>query len=906
MVFLFEPGNGQVVGIIAAEVRSVPYFELINLDVEKANREVQTQFSQMLNSFSRQMDINRTSAEFLWQSVETKDQTYEAQVKMFVIFRMLGSSVEKSYIESSLKNLMKNFRAELAVLNYEVQDFKETKEYDGLQSSLTEHATTTTYAVTKKERIYTIPMLGLVYGNDLTKPSDNANTSVITNTLSNCPNSVISLQIIPTGYTDQEVQMIEYMKGSLNVYASNLRLQTCAPLDRNFRNLVEYYERTSKALNETTFYYNFLVYSDRNGAALLGSKLIEQMETEDRDWESGYQLIDVHSQIPSVSHNFLVSPWANSNILIYNAREQDFWGSENAPAYMMRMRYLLSTKELKSVFKLPIDDGNTIGLESRRTQSNKEKLNSRILSEGSFKLGKIRNVMKGQNSGATEAGIPLNDFTKHGLIVGMPGTGKTNFSLGLLLQFWRDFKIPFLVIEPTKNEYRALVDAIPDIQIFTPGKGDVSPYIINPFIPPDNVTVETYAPGLMTSFKAAFNMPSPLPNVFMNAINTAYVKHGWKKRSTSSDPDAEKFGMYEFIRVFKEVASSLGYQGESKANIESAGVLRLVSLIEQNSNIYDTIHTIPLNDLLSKPTIIELNAISDKEQKSLIMAFLLMMVCVHTKNNMVSDGKLKNVILIDEAHVLLEKGGSSDQGDTRAATISTIEDMIAEVRALGTSIIIADQSPAKIGKYIVANTNVKMMFKLVEKESRDIVSVTTNMSPAEYEEMARLDVGQAMLHFGRVHAPLQVATYNVEEIFPIRKVISDKEIHELSVYWESEEHKKMLMPHRECKFNCFCCGECSLVLRDDADYIASRIIGENPEKLKDKKEFVKFLVSMNPLITKIVEKSSTMKLTKQLVNCVKIKYFRKALLEAPFKITDDEYKMILNHPNFLYSNKKQT
>ena len=63
---------------------------------------------------------------------------------------------------------------------------------------------------------------------------------------------------------------------------------------------------------------------------------------------------------------------------------------------------------------------------------------------------------------------------------------------------------------------------------------------------------------------------------------------------------------------------------------------------------------------------------------------------------------------------------------------------------------------------------------------------------------------------------------------------------------------------------------------------------------------------MNPLITKIVEKSSTMKLTKQLVNCVKIKYFRKALLEAPFKITDDEYKMILNHPNFLYSNKKQT
>ena len=161
------------------------------------------------------------------------------------------------------------------------------------------------------------------------------------------------------------------------------------------------------------------------------------------------------------------------------------------------MRQLLGVKELKSIFKLPIDDGNTIGLESRRTQSNKEKLNSRIMAEGSFKLGRIRNVIKSREAGTSEAGIPLNDFAQHGLIVGMPVTGKTNFSLGLLMQFWRDFQIPFLIIEPTKNEYRSLVDAIPDIQIFTPGKGYLRQvkgmylhiYIINPFIPPDNVTV---------------------------------------------------------------------------------------------------------------------------------------------------------------------------------------------------------------------------------------------------------------------------------------------------------------------------------------------------------------------------------------------------------------------------------
>ena len=65
-------------------------------------------------------------------------------------------------------------------------------------------------------------------------------------------------------------------------------------------------------------------------------------------------------------------------------------------------------------------------------------------------------------------------------------------------------EIPFLVIEPTKTEYRALIDRIPDLQIFTPGKNKVSPFVINPFLPPKGITVEQYIPSLLSAFKAAF------------------------------------------------------------------------------------------------------------------------------------------------------------------------------------------------------------------------------------------------------------------------------------------------------------------------------------------------------------------------------------------------------------------
>lgn len=109
-------------------------------------------------------------------------------------------------------------------------------------------------------------------------------------------------------------------------------------------------------------------------------------------------------------------------------------------------------------------------MDSNKILANREKLHQSIISDGNFKVGIIQNASKSGKNDNAHAGIALNDFTKHGLIVGMPGSGKTNFSLGLLLQFWNEFSIPFLAIEPTKSEYRSLIDDIKDLQIFTPGK----------------------------------------------------------------------------------------------------------------------------------------------------------------------------------------------------------------------------------------------------------------------------------------------------------------------------------------------------------------------------------------------------------------------------------------------------
>ena len=899
MLKTVELANGMFVSVAIAEITSVPYFELYSKDLDRANYMNQVLFTQLLQSMHRKSDVENTSFEFLFQSIGVDNQTYKAQVKLYVIVRRIGNV--RSENECLINDIISGLENDMEDKNFSMSVFETEDEFSEFDRMLSRTDTSKVLSVSKKEKAVSnaLSVNGLMYYNDVVEPAENINIASLTNAMSQYPESVISLQIIPTKYNIQELYAIEESKNFLAQYVSEIRYRQGIRVDANTQMIVDAYDYYSLANNELLFLYNFIIYSSHSNAIDLANKLMDSIEAEGKASGSALDVTDVSDYKLSPAQNLFASPWINSDILLNRAREMSFWGTKNAPKHLQRLKQLMTTKEVRSVFKFPIDDGKIIGLDSKKILSNREKLHRSIIADGNFKVGVIQNTSKSGKDNNAHAGIALNDFTKHGLIVGMPGSGKTNFSLGLLLQFWNDFHIPFLAIEPTKSEYRSLIDGINDLQVFTPGKTQVSPYIINPFLPPTGVTVESYVPSLMSAFKAAFSMPDPLPDIFLAAINDCYNEYGWKNDSTKDDPSVQRFGLYEFIKVFKKKIQHMDYKGDVKSNMESAGVVRLISLIEQNSNIYDTINTIPLEDLLTKPTVIELNAINNKEQKSLIMALLLIMICVYTKNNVSGDGKLKNVLLIDEAHVLLAGGSTKSENgaDSHGSTVEALEDMIAEIRSYGTSIIIADQSPTKVGRSIVANTNVKVIFKLVEKENKDAISTATNMDEADYDLLGRLGVGEALLYYGRVYSPLHIKTYNVQDRATIRPVIGDQEIASLSRYWDT--HQELLIPHIECKYSATCKKECDFKTHANADFIASRLINEYLYELDNKTAFIKFLVKMDRPIAALLKENPLIGSNDKLLNCIKIKFIRKALLVKDYGINKVEYKTILRHPNFL-------
>ena len=484
-------------------------------------------------------------------------------------------------------------------------------------------------------------------------------------------------------------------------------------------------------------------------------------------------------------------------------------------------------------------------------------------------------------------GFSLRDLTKHMLVVGTPGSGKTTFSVSLLDRLWKQHHIPFLVIEPAKNEYRALVQSIPDIQIFTPGKNFISPFVFNPFVPPKNVTLESYKSVLKTAFAAAVTMSTPLDKIFEEAVNNCYSDFRWLDTYTTDDK-GRLFNIQDFIKAFQHTFDAIGYTGDAR-NIGRAGLVRLNSLV----NLFDNYGSVPIEDILTKPTIIELAAIENGDQKALIIALLLLSILSYVNRNYVGDGKLRNVLLLEEAHVLLDSDSKVCEGaaDPSAIAKGLVKRMLAEIRSYGVGIVIADQSPRKVGTDVVALTNIKLAFRLVEREDKEILSDSTNMSDVQTQRLARLRPGEAMIFFDRLEEPEEVKTEDYRAANNISISLSDDSIKERTTYWNGKE--EMLRPYPECAYVRECSGKCDFGCRALAREIARRIYAHDFTPMTS--DFGKLKSVYSRISALIKAELNDESMTPKLGGCVRMQFLRKIKYGTAIRLTDGTIRATLEH-----------
>lgn len=728
-----KSGNYSSVGAI--EITTIPDVSILeekytpNGAVSRANIE---QISNMLSELcsqnavlSRKQDT-KLSAELLWTTQRVEHQVYSAKVRMFVVIHSFSS--QKESCEQECCNFLEYCSSILKNMMYGIEETS-LHTLTNIGNSIKNESTV---ALVKERRIEPLNYNSLHTCLAFDKIENTSlGTEALASTLIHCPECAVSFQVLPTSYTPAEMQALGIAVQAFSELSdSGTSYNAGSSLMKNASRYADLYYSYEKNKNLPLFEFNIIIYGDKSGTSKIASS-ISAMFHDSPVNSTRFQVLELTKQIPPFSSNLLSSPWRNQN------KTKELEGSlysKRGPASplscfiaLQRLSHIIFLEEAADLFVLPIG-GNGIdgGFTINKSQVTIRQYDKNVIDTSDLPLGTVK------STGTNTIGITLNDLTKHLAVVGTPGSGKTTFSVGLLDRLWKDFGIPFLVIEPAKNEYRSLVSSIPDIQIFTPGKNHISPFVLNPFVPPKNVPLGTYKSTLKTAFSAAVSMSSPLDKIFEESINNCYSDFRWID-SYTTDNKGQIFNISDFIRCFQETFDEIGYSGDAK-NIGRAGTVRLRSLI----NLFDNYYSIPIQDLMERPTIIELAAIENSEEKALLISLILLSILSYINSNYIGDGNLKNVILLEEAHVLMDGDSVGRNKDANPGEIarSLLKRMLAETRSYGVGIIVADQSPRKLTSDVIALTDIKVAFRIVESSDKHIVADSIGLSSTQENRLS--------------------------------------------------------------------------------------------------------------------------------------------------------------------------
>jgi len=369
----------------------------------------------------------------------------------------------------------------------------------------------------------------------------------------------------------------------------------------------------------------------------------------------------------------------------------------------------------------------------------------------------VGNIVSANTVSNRQARIPVDHLTRHGLVAGTTGSGKTNTLFNILLNLWREHNVPFLVIEPTKSEYRNLIQLVDNLLVFTLGDetpGASSPFRLNPFQFPEGVPLQTHISHLTAAFNASFVMYAPMPQVLEECLYEIYRDKGWNLVSSLS-PRGFSRGAFptltDLYDKIDQVVNRLGYEERIAMDIRSALKIRVNNLrLGGKGLMLDTVESVPISEILRQPAVLELRAMGNDDEKTFVMGLLLTAIYEHYEANQGQGNTagLRHLTLIEEAHRLLKnvptEKTSEDQTNMKGRAVEAFCNMLSEVRAYGEGILVAEQIPTKLAPDILKNTGMKILHRLVAKEEREAMGHAMNFDEAQIRHVATLDQGQAI------------------------------------------------------------------------------------------------------------------------------------------------------------------
>jgi DNA helicase HerA-like ATPase len=381
-------------------------------------------------------------------------------------------------------------------------------------------------------------------------------------------------------------------------------------------------------------------------------------------------------------------------------------------------------------------------------------------------------ILDGQDRPVGELGVPLATLNRHALVTGATGSGKSQTVRHLLEQLTGS-GIPWLVVEPVKSEYAAMASRIApagaQLTLISPADPDAIPLAINPLAPEPGYPVQAHIDMVRALFLAAFDAHEPFPQIMSQALQRVYESCGWDAVSGSGRPGAVVPPAVPTLAQLQaaaiEVIAAVGYGPELQADVRGFVDVRLRSLRTGSAGrFFEGGHPADIAELLMRNAVLAIEDVANDDDKAFLIGTLIIKITEHLRLRQRSaadrsavdpaggENALRHVIVIEEAHRLLRSG----RAGASAHAVELFAGLLAEIRAYGEGLVIAEQIPAKLVPDVVKNTALKIVHRLPASDDRDLVGATMNLDAEQSRQVVSFPPGVAAVFADGMDRPVRI------------------------------------------------------------------------------------------------------------------------------------------------------
>ncbi|MFI0771895.1 ATP-binding protein [Streptomyces sp. NPDC021218] len=379
--------------------------------------------------------------------------------------------------------------------------------------------------------------------------------------------------------------------------------------------------------------------------------------------------------------------------------------------------------------------------------------------EGPLHLG---DILDQHDAPAGPFTVDTATLNRHTFVAGATGGGKSQTVRHLLEQL-HHADIPWLVIEPAKAEYAAMAGRIGanNITVIRPGAPDAPAVGLNPLEPEPGFPLQTHIDLTRALFLAAFEASEPFPQVLSQALTRCYTDLGWdlvlsESRLPGIIPRYPT--LTDLQKTALDVVEHIGYGKEITDNVRGFIDVRLGSLrLGTPGRFFEDGHPLDITDLLRRNTVLEIEDVGNDQDKAFFIGAILIRLHQHLRNrraHTTGPTELQHVTVVEEAHRLLKR---VEPGSPAAHAVELFTALLAEIRAYGEGIVIAEQIPAKIVPDVIKNTALKLIHRLPSADDRTAVGATMNLDDSQSRHLVSLPPGRAVAFTDGMDRPLRIA-----------------------------------------------------------------------------------------------------------------------------------------------------